>query len=115
MYACSAGKDCIPKLPRDGLKSSISTSQSFSTRKSGFAFSTHEATTNSVFASLGAMNASFVAGDTLKGNVDSMRSPRGARASPTLGSVKEASQRRSDAPAPPACAVRKASAVSNVI
>ena len=54
----------------------------------------------SVFASLGAMNASFVAGDTLKGNVDSMRSPRGARASPTLGSVKEASQRRSDAPAP---------------
>ena len=46
------------------------------------------------------MNASFVAGDTLKGNVDSMRSPRGARASPTLGSVQEGSQRRSDAPAP---------------
>ena len=59
-------------------------------------------------------NASFVAGDTLKGNVDSMRSPRGARASPTLGSVKEASQRRSDAPAPQVGA-RKASAVSNVI
>ena len=57
---------------------------------------------------------SFVAGDTLKGNVDSMRSPRGARASPTLGSVKEASQRRSDAPAPQVGA-RKASAVSNVI
>ena len=67
-----------------------------------------------VFASLGAMNASFVAGDTLKGNVDSMRSPRGARASPTLGSVKEASQRRSDAPAPQVGA-RKAAAVSNVI
>ena len=48
------------------------------------------------------MNASFVAGDTLKGNVDSMRSPRGARASPTLGSVQEGSQRRSDAPAPQA-------------
>ena len=54
------------------------------------------------------MNAS------LKGNVDSMRSPRGARASPTLGSVQEGSQRRSDAPAPQVGA-RKASAVSNVI
>ena len=109
----SRGDDAPPTV--SGRARSLSTSQSFSTRKSGFAFSTHEATTNSVFASLGAMNASFVAGDTLKGNVDSMRSPRGARASPTLGSVKEASQRRSDAPAPQACAVRKASAVSNVI
>ena len=59
-----------------------------------------------------ARSASFVAGDTLKGNVD-MRSPRGARvADARLGQGGVAAA--VDAPAPPVGA-RKASAVSNVI
>ena len=59
------------------------------------------------------MSTSFV-GDTLKGNVDSMRSPRGQRPkSSGLSSVKETSVKLPQRAATEGA--RKTSAVSNVI